>query len=218
MTFRLLKIILPAALMWCICPQSADCKDFETMKQDFIGRSRVGFCVEWGYTGTFMHKYHNDYVDSTDGYRIDVRDTDFLLYSNGLMQAGLFFETTRHYSVAMNVGFAGVFQERRMFPLTLRFSYFFRSLQEDGFFALAEAGKAFVFDGTDMHNNIARLGGGYRISLSTRNNLDFSTFLQLATDHPDIYNMNLGNKVQKVYVNCSDSYYGALVFTVALSF
>lgn len=218
MTVKWFKYVIPAALAWCLCHQEAACADFKTKVLDIMQGSRVEFGVEWGYTGTFLHKYHNDYIDSTDGYRIDVRDTDYLLYSNAFMQAGVQFEAAKHYALALNAGFAGVFQERRMFPILLRFSYFFRSFQEDGVFAMAEAGKAFVFDDKVLKNNIARLGAGYRISLSSKNSIDFKSFVQLATDHPDIYNMNLGHKVQPAYLNCSDSYYGALVFSLALSF
>lgn len=218
MTMRYIRFLISLALVLSLFSRNAAAEDFKEMSRSFLNGSRVGFSIEWGYTGTFIHKYHNDYVDSTDGYRIDVRDTDYLLYSNAFMQAGVSFETAEHYALALNFGFDGVFQERRMFPVTLRFSYFFRSLHEDGIFAMAEAGKAFVFDGNDIENNIARLGGGYRISLSSKHSMDVKSFFQICTDHPDIYNMNLGQKVQPIYVNCSDSFYGALVFSVALNF
>lgn len=218
MTRRYISYIVPAVLTLCLYASDAMARNFKDTWHDVMSSARAGFNIEWGYTGTFLHKYHNDYIDSTDGYRVDVRDTDYLLYSNAFMQAGISVEAAQHYALGINCGFAGVFQDRRMFPVSLRFSYFFNSYKEDGLFAIAEAGKAFVFEDKVLKNNIARLGGGYRFTLSNRNSMDINAFAQLATDHPAIYNMNIGHNVQPAYLRCSDSYYAALVFSVALSF
>lgn len=180
--------------------------------------TRVRGALEWGYCATCMHHYHNDYIDETDGYRIDVTDTKWLMYSNAFLQAGVNLETMKHFSLGLYAGFAGVYQERRVFPATLRLTYFYKDYADSGFFTFVEGGMAFVFDDTDQKNQIARLGGGYRCRLSSRNSLDFNFFVQTVTDHPDIYNMNTSDKVRRVYLNCSDSRYAAAVFSVSFIF
>ena len=202
---------LAAALLLGICQASASDRG--------QGRDwRIEYGAEWGYTATFLFNYHFNYVDSTDGYRVDETGTDFSYRSNafGLLYSGVDF--LGHYSLVLNAGYAGIYQGRRYIPVALRGACHFKSYDESGAFAIAEYGRGFFTDGTKHVSQSYRLGGGYRYTLGGPACLDFIVSARLSTDRPDVYNFNLGDKVQDMYLRRNKAWYGSLNFSIALSF
>ena len=181
--------------------------------------ARMEYGVEWGYTATILHDYHYNYVDSSDGFRVDESATELLLRSNGLVDAYVGLDFLKHWSVSANAGYAGIFQDRRFFPVGVRVSYFLSSYDDDGLYVSAERGSGFFIksdNGRTSHT--ARLGCAYRYKLSRSVAMDFMLSARAVTDHPDVYSFNLGNKVDPMYVRRSNATYGSINFTMSLSF
>lgn len=205
---KYLTAILAAAVLGA-CPAFAGWPE---------GDARIEYGAEWGYTATCVFNYQFDYTDSTDGFRVDESGTDLLLRNNayGCLYAAMDFH--RHYAVSVNAGFAGIYQERRFIPVGLRGTYFFKTYDDDGVFALGEYGRGFYTDDTDYIAESYKLGCGYRYALGGTGSLDFIVSARIATDRPDVYNFNLGGKVEPMYLRKNKAWYGSINFSLAFSF
>lgn len=179
--------------------------------------AHLKYGVEWGYSATFFEYHHENYLDPEFGYRIDDEYTKYYLYSNASVFAKLGIELGKHYSATILAGYIGIKQDRRAFPLTLRATYFPVSSSSDGWMIFGEGGLLFHPDSNPL-SNIAKLGSGYRMKLSRKSSLDFLMSVQMAGDHPNIYNMDAGGNVPSEYVRRSDGYYGSVNFSLSLNF
>ena len=181
------------------------------------GGARVIFGFEWGYDLTMLDIHHYNYMDEADGFRIDEKETDLMLYSNGHASANVSLEFARKFSLGLHAGYAGVRQNTRIFPLSLRGTWFADSYGTDGQFVFLEGGAG-------MHETMktvlpfARLGYGYRVNLSRRASMDFSASLRGVYDHPRIYDSDNHIYIANENVRKSDACYGAIIFTIGLNF
>lgn len=173
--------------------------------------------VEWGYTATFFDYYHSNYFDPDVGYRIDNIETQFYLYSNAHVAAKIGVEFCRHYAVTLLAGYAGIKQDRRIFPVTVRAAFFPVSVSEDGWQFFGEGG-AGLHHSSEPYSILGKLGAGYRIKLSRKSSLDFLSYLRLSTDHPGIYSMDIAGHIPEELVRRSDGLYGSLNFSISLNF
>ena len=175
--------------------------------------------VEWGYTANLAEIYHYNYTSPSLGARIDTRDRRLTYKSNGLLMAFAGVKFAHHYAVDAMAGWAGLFEGRRMFPVTLRSSYFFNAYDRDGWKAFLEGGCCLGQSFAGKAVGIAKAGTGYRVMLDRHFALDLSLSLQGVLDHPvDVYDRNRGEAVPDRNLRRSDCGYVGLNFTVALSF
>ena len=176
--------------------------------------NRFVYGVEWGYTSSLFNIYHNNYL-SQEGIRVDERGFDFDYSSNGHVLAGVSYAFARRYEAGAYLGFIGVAQDRRLFPVSLRATYYFDSYLSDGFFSYLDGGVAF---GENQDATlIGKLGGGYRMKLSGHFCLDFLLSFHICSDHPKIF----GSDDQQITgddLRRNDATYGGLNFTLALRF
>ena len=208
------RIALIALIILAAALQSAARTGSGVLKGESV---HVKYGIEWGYLASFMNTYHTVYFDPDAGYRIDGRGTDLFLYSNGYASAKLGVEFLKHYSATVLAGYCGIRQDRRVFPLTLRASYFFRSYEESGPLAFLEGGAGinFIEETAPM---LCKAGYGYRLKMSRKSSLDLMVSAQLSGDHPGIYNPEIPGYVPDILVRRSDALYGACCFSIAINF
>lgn len=180
-------------------------------------RARILAGIEWGYDLTLLDIYHYDYNDVTDGFRVDVKDIKPLFYSNGHASAHVSLEFARHFALGLHAGYAGIQQRTRIYPVSLRSTYFFGSFAEDGNFVFLEGG-AGVNDSRDTVSPFAKAGWGHRIRLTRRASMDMSAAVRCAGDHPPVYDFNNAGYVPAENLLRSDALYGAVVFAISLNF
>ena len=183
----------------------------------YMNNLHLKYGIEWGYSATCFDKYHSVYFNPEVGYRIDNQGTDFFLYSNAYVSARVGVEMFRHYSLAILAGYAGVNQDRRLFPATVRATYFMDSYDTGGIMIFGEGGLGMT-DVSENVSNLFKLGTGYRLKMSMKSSLDFMASLQLTKDHPGIYSAEIPGYIPDEYVRRSDNYYGAVSFSIAISF
>lgn len=177
-------------------------------------RSSFSYGVEWGYTSTLMHIYHNNYF-AEEGYRIDKSGIDACFNSNGQLLAHIGVNAWDKFNFSTYFGYIGIKQDRRIMPLTLRATYYFNSFFRDGYMIFADNGLG-IHDAE--HNTfIGKYGAGYRLALSRRLNLDLMVSIQIANDHPTLYDPE-EKEIPKEDLRRNDATYGALNFNIALSF
>lgn len=181
------------------------------------GKMHIRYGVEWGYSATFLNNFHSVYFDPDAGYRIDQKGTDFFLYSNGYVSAKAGVELFRHYSATIIAGYAGIKQDRRIVPVSLRAGYHFNSYDTSGSMVFIEGG-AGLHPLEETASFLYKAGFGYRVMMSRKSSLDFMASVYLAGDHPGIYNQDIPGYIPGILVRRSDACYAAISFSIAINF
>ena len=181
-------------------------------------REHLDYGVEWGYTATCWEIYHYNYT-TPSGARIDSRDSHFSYKSNGHLYGFAGIRFARHFATDVVVGWAGIYEERRVVPVTLRASCFWKGYDKDGWKTFLEGGRCISHSFAGKPVYIGKLGTGYRLMLDRSFALDFGLSLQAAYDHPlDVYDKRREESVLDANLRRSDSGYLAVNFTVAICF
>lgn len=178
----------------------------------------LDYGVEWGYSGTFWDSYHYNYT-SAEGERLDSRNEHLTFKSNGHLYGFVGARFARWFAADVLVGWAGVYEGRRVVPVTLRSSVFFRGYDNDGMKVFLEGGRCFapVFGGKPIW--LGKVGGGHRTMLDRHLALDFALSLQAVSDHPrDVYDPIREDVVPPGNLRRSDCAYMSLNLSVALCF
>ena len=181
------------------------------------GSVRVLYSIEWGYDATLMDAYHYNRLDSEDGFRIDEKKVKPMLYSNAHASVAVSLEFARRFALGLHAGYAGVLQDTRFFPLSLRSTFFFNAYDRDSRFVFAEGG-AGLHETRSAVSPFARLGYGYRFRLTRRASIELSASLRCTYDHPPIYDASIPGYVPEEFILRSDALYGSMLFSVALNF
>lgn len=181
------------------------------------GSLRFRYGLEWGYTISISNTYHYDYTHPEDGFRVDRKDTEFYGYSNAYADLNTGIEFLKHYGVSLHAGFAGIKQERRMMPVSLRQSYFFNGYDSDGVVAFIEEGIGF-HKSEDRLSYLLKLGAAYRIALGSHESLDMGLSFRAVTDHPPVYDSDLKDDVPSEHLRKSDALYGSVNLSISLHF
>lgn len=181
------------------------------------GSLRFRYGVEWGYTISISNSYHYDYIHPEDGFRVDRKDTDFYAYSNAYANLNTGVEFLRHFGASLHAGFAGIKQERRMVPVSIRESFFFNGYDSDGVLAFIEEGLG-IHGSEDRLSYFAKMGAAYRIALGARESLDLGLSFQAVTDHPPVYDNDTNDYVPDEYLRMTDALYGSINLSVSIHF
>ena len=178
----------------------------------------LDYGVEWGYTASIWEKYHYNYT-SPSGARIDTRDQHFSYKSNGHLYGFLGARFARRFAVDALVGWAGIYEGRRVMPVTLRGSAFLKGYDADGLKLFLEGGWCHARSFASKPVYLGKAGTGYRFILDRNLALDLSLSLQGASDHPlGVYDKSREESVPDASLRRSDSGYFSLNFSVALCF
>ena len=178
----------------------------------------LDYGVEWGYSGTFWDSYHYNYT-SSDGARLDSRHEGFTFKSNGHLYGFLGARFARWFTADALVGWAGVYEGRRVVPVTLRASAFVRGYDCDGMKLFVEGGRCFAPSFAGKQIWMGKMGGGYRLLLDTHFAMDLALSLQAVHDHPiGVYDRSRDEIVPDASLRRSDCEYFSLNFSVALCF
>lgn len=179
----------------------------------------LDYGVEWGYTASLGEIYHYNYISPSLGARIDSRDAHLAYKSNGHLYAFAGAKFARHFALDAMAGWAGLYEERRMFPVTLRSSFFFKGYDQDGWKAFLEGGCCLGGSFGGKAVGIGKLGGGYRVMLDRHFALDLALSLQGVLDHPlDVYDDKREELIPAAFLRRSDCGYVSVNFSVALCF
>ena len=117
------------------------------------------------------------------------------------------------------MGWAGVYEDRRVVPVTLRGSVFFRGYDADGAKFFLEGGRCIAPSLAGKNIWLGKAGGGYRILLDTHFALDLSLSLQAVHDHPvGVYDRSRDELVPDWNLRRSDCDYLSMNFSIALCF
>ena len=177
------------------------------------GDSFFHYGLEWGYTSTIIHLYHNNYI-AEEGYRVDKNAMEWCYNSNGHFYANAGLNYNGRHSSSICIGYIGIKQERHVLPLTFRQTFFFNSYDSDGALCFADAG--LCIHEKERNTFIGRAGTGWRMALSTHCSIDFLLSFQISYDHPKVIDNE--QEVEKEHLRRNDSTYGGVNFGIAVNF
>ncbi|MBR5723739.1 MAG: hypothetical protein IKX62_00010 [Bacteroidales bacterium] len=179
---------------------------------------RYTFGVEWGYTQTFFLARSYNFF-SEEGYRIFEDDKGFLFTPNATLLAHFGFHLNERVTLSLATGYFGVGENNRLLPALVRLNFYPATHSEDGWFAFAQGGPAWhereVFGAQAW---LCSGGGGYRLHLAYRCNLDLLIGVKYLHDHPSIPNPEGPGNVPEYNIRRNDAGYCALDVSVAVSF
>lgn len=144
------------------------------------------FGAEWSYSAAFFTS-HRFYYIATEGHRIDDREGSTGYYSDGEVYLHGGINLNPKWTLSLFAGFAGIADYHGAIPVSLRATrYFGDNHLRDRWFGYADLGSGLSLTQTPRELLTAKLGGGYRVSLSRLTKLDFIASLRYVHTRPDI--------------------------------
>ena len=185
---------------------------------EWRNRSRFRVGAEWGYSCTFYNYYHNNYIDETDGFRVDEEGNNKDLKVNAYATAMVGLDVSRRLNLALYGGYTGVYRNRQLYTMDLRASWFWRGVQERGWMNFIQGGVGFDEYFDDDPSISTKMGVGYRVALSRTADIDFILSYRTCIDHPEVYDNWEGKYVEKRNIRRNNALYHSVCFGIAISF
>jgi len=178
---------------------------------------KLGFGLEWGYTGTFLRSHQYNYIYSA-GSRIIDNGSEWWYYSNGSVLANVGVDLTKTFNLSAYSGLLGVYSSRWMIPVELRARWCPSGLENDGF--IAHTGVAATFPTETLKDMAGRLniGGGYRVMVYRHISVDFLFSANATLDHDLIKDPDTGQHILSSDITRNLSEYWGLNLSVAINF
>lgn len=181
---------------------------------------RFTFGIEGSYIVTAAAYSHSNFI-ADDGYRVDNRSLTFRPAGNGelLLNAGCNFGS--RMNLAFCSGISGISRGETVVPMSLRFTFFFgKDPMKARWFSFLDGGAGIAVGREAPLAPIARIGTGYRISLTRSAKLDFLMSLRGIYSHPQVKEIVDGAAavVPEGRLRRSQAFYGALTFGIGLNF
>ncbi len=180
--------------------------------------SRFHWGVEWGYGASGFMYWSNNYFDAKVGYRIWDEGHEFAFVPNAY--AGLYagFDLGRRINLSLFSGTMGIYSDRQVIPLGLRATYAFRGQDSQGALAFLGGGLCFHDLFVSAPGQYLQLGGGYRIKLGGKMDMDLLAHLRACDDHPPIWDEENGSYVDAANIRKNLAVYTSFEVGVAFRF
>ena len=177
---------------------------------------RFTFGAEWSYCATFLSGYRYYFI-APEGYREDMKADDFRYCTNGEVFLHGGCNLNANWNLSLFVGYTGLGSYHDGIPVSLRATrYFGGDPQKDRWFAFGDFGSGISLKTKPSELITAKIGCGYRISLSRVSKLDFLASLRFVHTHPDI--MYYGYSIQSDDIGRNDGYIMSASIGIGLTF
>lgn len=183
------------------------------------GALHFEYGCEWGYTANLFYYYHIHYISRDTGARVDTQESKMVYRSLGdvMLYAGA--EIGEKWNIDLNCGYAGIFDNRRVVPLTVRGTFFPKGRGHLKTKLFLEGGTAFARSYDGGMPAIVKLGVGKRIELARRVSLDFNAAVQLCHDRPtSVFDEVHHVQVEQAQLRQSNAMYAGINLSMALNF
>ena len=180
-------------------------------------RPRFSYGLEWGYTGTFLNTWQENYIYSS-GSRIVDNSGVWRYFSNGSLLACAGLDLTEKLNLSLYSGIHGVYFKRRMVPLELRARWCPSGLEGNGLVTCL--GAAAMFPTAAIYSVSPRInaGAGYRVNVYKSICVDFLLSFAVSGDHRSIIDPDTSTPVPEEDITRNTAQYWGISFSVALNF
>lgn len=174
------------------------------------------FGAEWSYVATIFSGYHYNYF-SPEGYRFNVYGSGIDFYNNGEVLLHVGYNIDRHWNIAAYAGMSGLADYHNSIPINLRFTrYFGNDFLADRWFSFIDLGTGLTMKIPVQSVLSAKIGGGYRVSLSRDTKLDLLVAVRNTYTQPQVYHDK--EVIGLEYTNRNDAYLLSLSFGASITF
>lgn len=181
---------------------------------------RFTFGIEGSFIMTALSYTHSNYI-ADDGYRVDDRHFSTRPSGNGELLLNAGYNIDRYMNLAFCSGFSGISRGEAVIPMSLRFSFFFGDDPVKArWFSFVDGGAGISVGRKAGLSPVAKIGAGYRISLTRSAKLDFLVSLRGIYSHPQVKEIVDGAAavVPAGRLRRSQAFHGALTFGIGLNF
>lgn len=177
---------------------------------------RITYGAEWGYIAVFYSGYHYNFF-APEGYRVDPRGYEFTYDSNAEAYLHFGYNVSSRLNVALYMGLSAVHDYHMTVPVSIRATWFRgEDYEKDRWFWFADVGSGLSIKKKPQEIYNAKLGTGYRLSLSRSTKLDIHMSIRSSYTRPDIY--YYGTPVERDKINRNNAYLSALALGMSLTF
>ena len=168
------------------------------------GAGRLTYGVEWGYSAAFFKGTHFYFI-APEGFRVDDRQRKAIFNSNGEIYLHAGYNLSDKWNISLYAGYTGIGDFHTGIPVSARFTrYFGTNSMDDRWFAYCDLGSGISLKKYPQELLGAKLGGGYRLSMSRTTKLDFIAAIRFMHTHPQID--YFGSIIDKDSVDRNDGY------------
>lgn len=147
---------------------------------------RITYGAEWGYVAMSTVTIHENFF-SPDGYRFNRKYTKPGPWNNGELYLHMGYNLNENTNISLYTGMYGIGDVHNAIPLSLRLTrYFGNNSLDDRFFTFIDAGTGISIKREPQKVLSAKIGGGYRISLSRDTKIDFIGGIRYIHTHNQI--------------------------------
>lgn len=206
--FLLISVLIAATVIDAAAEKPA--RDFQSFT----------FGLEGSFILTAVTYSHINYI-SGDGYRVDRRGFGRMPAANGELLVNAGYNIDRHLNMALFFGVSGISREETVLPLSLRLTVLFgKDPLKSRWFSFIDGGAGIGIGTTARFSPIAKVGAGYRISLTRSAKLDFLLSLRSIYTRPQITEFSDGDmtEVPQERIRRSQAFYNAVMIGIGLNF
>lgn len=146
---------------------------------------RFTYGAEWSYSAAFYKGYHFYFI-APEGYRVDDRQNKSSYCSNGEAYLHAGYNIDGYWNLSIYAGYTGIGDYHPGIPVSLRATRYFGDPMADRWFVYTDLGSGISIKSRPQELLSARVGTGYRLSMSRYTKLDFIAAIRFMYTHPDI--------------------------------
>lgn len=172
----------------------------------------VTYGVEWSYVASFLSSSHQNFY-SPEGSRVDLKGTQAMFRSDAEVDVHVGANIGKMWNLSLHAGYTNIAHIHTAVPLSLRLTKFYgNDPMKDRWMTYVGLGGGVTIKEIPGAMLEARIGGGYRISLSRMAKLDILASFKLDYSNPDI--VYYGQAIPPESINRNNSFITA--FTIGL--
>jgi len=190
---------------------------FPIQGQERSGHRKFTAGLEWNYSAQLFNDFEYNYI-TVVGDRSHCMGSKFDYHTNGQLLGSLGCNLFGHSNISIYAGYAGLGNDNRVFPVSVRYTYAFSKRKSDGYLAYADGGIGVSNEKAHNYSRIFKSGGGYRIYIGNNANMDFMAGIQAAFTHPGIFDADTGREVTGSNFKKSDAWLYSISLGMSINF
>ena len=181
------------------------------------GIPRFTYGAEWSYTANIFKGYRCYFIAPEDGFRVDDRYDGLKYFTNGEVYVHAGYNFNEKWNLSIYSGYTTLCDFHPAIPISVRATrYFGPDPEKDRWFTYFDVGSGLSIQDKVSPILSAKVGGGYRISLSRYTKIDFIASIRFIHNRPSLY--YYGEQIDDRYVDRNIGYSVAASLGIGITF
>ncbi|MGM9735295.1 MAG: hypothetical protein ACI3ZL_02680 [Candidatus Cryptobacteroides sp.] len=176
----------------------------------------VTYGVEWGYVASVLSSVHYNFY-SLEGSRVDIKESESIFRSDAEMEIHVGVNLGKMWNLSLYSGYTNIAHLTPAVPISLRLTRFYgKNPLNDRWMTYVGLGGGIALNQTEQAILGARIGGGYRVSLSRITKLDILVSCKMDYLNPDI--VYYGHAIPPESINRNNAFMTAFTIGLGITF